>query len=188
MKITVTQAVEERKYLIKRIYSLIQRAEFVRCDEGAGKDFAEKSTSMEEWKRKIEISWNNIQYYIERYQKLEQLLLEMDAKTMIKTSAGTISVSAALMFKRRLEGCDFEGVELEFEEQLFRKIRQEYKEKMHKAQERGYLLIDPLKILRMAEDMIDDKNKLLKELTTKIQLSNADTWIEIEEEKHVPAD
>lgn len=183
MKMTVTQAVEERKYLVKRIFSLIQRAEFIQCKEDTEKSSVERFIETGRWRREAESSWNNIQYYIERYQKLEMLLLESDAGTQIDTSIGKITVSAALLLKRRLNGYDFEGVELEFEEQLLKKIRQEYREKSGKAQENGHLLIDPLNILKMAEEMIDKKNRLLAELTTGIQISNSDTWIEIEEEK-----
>lgn len=189
MEITVTQALEEKKLLIKRIFHLTEQAEFVECAAGIESNSVGSCVETARCKKQAEAFWQEILTSVEQYQRLEMAILASDAATRIETSFGEFSVAAALSLVRRLNGYDFDGVELEFEENLFRKVRREYREKRKKTEVSGGLFLDPLNIMGRANQLLEKKNRLLAELTTQIRLSNAKTWIEIEGEvKHVSAD
>lgn len=180
MKMTVTQALEERKLLVKQIFGMTERAEFVGIRKQ--KEDSAVGSWMEngKWKQTAEEYWQAITDGIQKYQKLDAAILAADATAQIETSFGTFSVLAALSIKKRLDGFDFDGVELEFEENLFRKVRREYREKEKQAEGDSGKMIDPLDILTRAEELIEKKNRFLAELTAQIQLSNARTWITME--------
>lgn len=180
MEMTVTQALEERKLLIKKIFYMTERAEFVGSGKGMEDNSVGRCMETAKWKKRAERAWKEILDSIQRYQKLDAAILASDAAAHIDTSFGRFTVAEGLSLKKRLDGYDFDGVELEFEENLFRKVRQEYREKIEKAEQKEALLVDPFNIMEKAEQLVERKDQLLTELTTQIQLSNANTWIQIE--------
>lgn len=203
----VAQALAERSLLIEKIFDATEQAQFV-CPMRQGEELSF-------FEKRAERAYQGILEDIEQYQKIDRAIGASDASTYIETSGGTFSVMEALALKRRLDGSDFAQEELDFEENLCRKIRREYREQsaevkqnnrqLNRMMERAslyaleqdrkhqpllerteayveahtMLLADPLDIMERARELTKKNDRLLVELNTQIQLSNANTMIQI---------
>lgn len=127
-RISVAQALEERNYLIKKIYDDTDRAQFVDAVRKTEERSMEKRIANGRFERQAEASFQKIMEDIRQYQRLNRAILVSDASTYVETSQGKLTVAEALSLKRRLDGSDLSGEDLDFEENLCRKIRRQYEE------------------------------------------------------------
>lgn len=129
-EIPVAQALAEKSFLLKRIYDATDSAQFVGAVRKAEERTMAKRVENARFAREAEASYRSILEDIEQYQRVERAILDSDASTYVETSRGKLTVAQALSLKRRLDGSDPSCEDLDFEENLCRKIRREYEEKM----------------------------------------------------------
>lgn len=128
--IPVAQALAERSLLVKKIFDATDDARFVGTVKKAEEKSMAKRIENARFEQQAEASFQKIMENIEQYQRIDRAILASDAVTYIETSRGRFTVAEALALKRRLDGSDLSGEDLDFEENLCRKIRREYEEKM----------------------------------------------------------
>ena len=129
-KMLVTQALDERDLLVKKITDKIAKASFVDTIKlNEDKVFA-KRIEKTEYVKEAEAAYQQIGDLIERFQKIDAAIVESNAKTKIKTSYGPFTVAGAISLRSRLRGIDSYEGEADFEGKLREKLSDEYNERV----------------------------------------------------------
>lgn len=112
-KLLITQALDERDLLVKKINSKIERIDFVDGKKRNEEKAIQQVITKEEFCKKVKTSYQQIQDLIKRYQKIDEAIITSNANTYIETSFGTYSVAVALSMRNRLRelnAMDFETI------------------------------------------------------------------------------
>lgn len=112
-KLLITQALDERDLLVKKINSKIERIDFVDGKKRNEEKVIQQVVTKEEFCKKVKTSYQQIQDLIKRYQKIDEAIITSNANTYIETSFGTYSVAVALSMRNRLRelnAIDFETI------------------------------------------------------------------------------
>lgn len=112
-KLLITQALDERDLLVKKINSKIERIDFVDGKKRNEEKVIQQVITKEEFCKKVKTSYQQIQDLIKRYQKIDEAIIISNANTYIETSFGTYSVAVALSMRNRLRelnAMDFETI------------------------------------------------------------------------------
>lgn len=112
-KLLITQALDERDLLVKKINSKIERIDFVDGKKRNEEKVIQQVITKEEFCKKVKTSYQQIQDLIKRYQKIDEAIITSNANKYIETSFGTYSVAVALSMRNRLRelnAMDFETI------------------------------------------------------------------------------
>lgn len=112
-KLLITQALDERDLLVKKINSKIERIDFVDGKKRNEEKVIQQVITKEEFCKKVKTSYQQIQDLIKRYQKIDEAIITSNANTYIETSFGTYTVAVALSMRNRLRelnAMDFETI------------------------------------------------------------------------------
>ena len=112
-KLLITQALDERDLLVKKINSKIERIDFVDGKKRNEEKVIQQVVTKEEFCKKVKTSYQQIQDLIKRYQQIDEAIITSNANTYIETSFGTYSVAVALSMRNRLRelnAMDFETI------------------------------------------------------------------------------
>ena len=129
-KMLVTQALDERDLLVKKIADKIEKASFVDTVKPNEEKVYAKKISKEEYAKEAEAAYQQIVDLIDRFQKLDAAIVDSNAKTEIATSYGTFTVAGAISLRSRLRGMGAYDGEADFEGKLHDKLRYEYSERV----------------------------------------------------------
>ena len=112
-KLLITQALDERDLLRKKINNKIQKANFVDMAKNNEENVVNARVDRETFKKQAEASFQQIRDLINRYQKIDAAIVASNASTKIQTSYGEYTVAAAISLRNRLRSVDdktdFEG-------------------------------------------------------------------------------
>lgn len=123
-KLLITQALDERDLLVKKINSKIERIDFVDGKKRNEEKVIQQVITKEEFCKKVKTSYQQIQDLIKRYQKIDEAIITSNANTYIETSFGTYSVAVALSMRNRLRELNV----MDFETILRNKMEENYYE------------------------------------------------------------
>lgn len=123
-KLLITQALDERDLLVKKINSKIERIDFVDGKKRNEEKVIQQVITKEDFCKKVKTSYQQIQDLIKRYQKIDEAIITSNANTYIETSFGTYSVAVALSMRNRLRGLNA----MDFETILRNKMEENYYE------------------------------------------------------------
>ena len=157
-KMLVTQALDERDLLVKKIGDKIAKASFVDTVRPNEDKVYAKRINRAEYAKEAEASYQQILDLIDRFQKIDAAIVDSNARTEVKTGYGTFTVAGALSLRSRLRGMDSYDGEADFEGKRQEKLNTDYNERVR---------------------FFDLTKRLLTELDTQIKVSNATTFIEI---------
>ena len=129
-KMLVTQALDERDLLVKKISDKIEKASFVDTIKPNEDKVFEKRISKEEYAKEAEAAYQQINDLIQRFQKIDAAIVDSNAKTGIQTSYGEFTVAGAISLRSRLRGMDAYDGEADFEGKLRNKMRNEYNDRI----------------------------------------------------------
>lgn len=137
----VTQALDERDLLLKKIRQRIDDAGFVDFKKENEEKVARRNMSAEEFSQQAQRSYQQIMDMIKRYGKIDAAIVESNANTKIMTSYGEYTVAAAISLRNRMRGKqknissflgqnsyheDDENQQADFESWILKRIEQEY--------------------------------------------------------------
>lgn len=128
-KMLVTQALDERDLLVKKISDKISMASFVDTIKPNEEKVFNKRISKDEYAKEAESAYQQIMDLIERFQKLDAAIVASNASTMITTSYGTYTVAGAISLRGRLRGTSAYN-DADFEYELKEKFQNEYNERV----------------------------------------------------------
>ena len=129
-KMLVTQALDERDLLVKKINDKIIKASFVDTIKPNEDKVYAKRVDKTEYAKDAEASYQQITDLIERFQKLDAAIVDSNAKTEVKTSYGNFTVAGAIALRSRLRSRDSYDGEADFERKLQEKLVSEYNERV----------------------------------------------------------
>lgn len=95
-KMLITQALDERDLLVKRIADKIAKASFVDTIKPNEDKVYAKRIAREEYAREAESAYQQIIDLIERFQKIDAAIVASNAKTEITTSYGVFTVAGSI--------------------------------------------------------------------------------------------
>lgn len=125
-KMLVTQALDERDLLVKKIADKISKANFVDTIKLNEVNVFTQRISKEEFAVQAEASYQQIQDLIIRFQKIDAAIVDSNARTEIVTSYGKYTVAGALSLRSRLKGGGAYEGDADFEGMLQRRMKREY--------------------------------------------------------------
>ena len=216
-KMLVTQALDQRDLLVKKICDKIRKASFTETKKHNEEKVMERRVTQKEFEKEARSSYQQIIDLIHWYDKVDQAILRSNAETMIETSYGTMSIANALALRSRLNCSNAYDSDSNFEGNLMMKLEEELNEKIRVmeqknkglqntaetmrlsilgkdtktkdetplkvvdvyVQENTTELIDPLNVRKKINELNERRETILNELDTKIKVSNATTFVEI---------
>lgn len=216
-KMLVTQALDQRDLLVKKICDKIRKASFTETKKHNEEKVMERRVTQKEFEKEARSSYQQIIDLIHWYDKVDQAILRSNAETIIETSYGTMSIANALALRSRLNCSNAYDSDSSFEGNLMMKLQEELNEKIRVmeqknkglqntaetmrlsilgkdtktkdetplkvvdvyVQENTTELIDPLNVRKKIDELNERRETILNELDTKIKVSNATTFVEI---------
>lgn len=145
-KLLITQALDERDLLVKKINSKIERIDFVDGKKRNEEKVIQQVITKEEFCKKVKTSYQQIQDLIKRYQKIDEAIITSNANTYIETSFGTYSVAVALSMRNRLRELNA----MDFETILRNKMEENYYEVLELKDLRNRRLEDDAEKMRLS--------------------------------------
>lgn len=156
-KMLVTQALDERDLLVKKIADKIVLANFVdTIKPNEDKVFA-KRISKEEFSKEAESAYQQIMDLIDRYNKIDAAIVASNANTEITTSYGIFTVAGAISLKNRLNGVKKNNAD--FEAQLEKKLSRDYGEFVQICERKNLQLEKTAEEMRLSILGKDSKTK-----------------------------
>ena len=145
-KLLITQALDERDLLVKKINSKIERIDFVDGKKRNEEKVIQQVITKEEFCKKVKTSYQQIQDLIKRYQKIDEAIITSNANTYIETSFGTYSVAVALSMRNRLRELNA----MDFETILRNKMEENYYEVLELKDLRNRRLEEDAETMRLS--------------------------------------
>ncbi len=133
-KMLVTQALDERDLLVKKIQDKIAKASFVDTIKPNEEKVLDARVSRDEFAQDAESAYQQILDLITRFQKIDSAIVASNAKTKINTSYGELSVAGAISLRSRLRGTGSYHSEADFESSLQDKMEREYEGRVSMAE------------------------------------------------------
>ncbi len=103
-KMLVTQALDERDLLVKKIADKIAKASFVDTIKPNEDKVYAKRIGKEEYAKEAESAYQQILDLTDRFQKIDVAIVASNATTKITTSYGVYTVAGAIALRSRLHG------------------------------------------------------------------------------------
>ncbi len=133
-KMLVTQALDERDLLVKKIQDKIAKANFVDTVKPNEEKVLDARVSRDEFAKDAESAYQQIKDLIDRFQKIDAAIVASNAKTTINTSYGEYTVAGAISLRSRLRGAGSYDGDADFESALQRKMETEYERRVDLAE------------------------------------------------------
>lgn len=158
-KMLVTQTLDERELLVKKIADKISKASFVDTIKPNEEKVYEKRISKEEYAKEAESAYQQIVDLIDRFQKIDAAIVDSNARTKITTSYGTFTVAGAISLRSRLRGIGAYGGDADFEGRLQKKLAHEYSERVQFCDRKNSQLQSTAEEMRLSILGKDSKTK-----------------------------
>ena len=139
-KMLVTQALDERDLLVKKINSKIAKASFVDTIKPNEEKVFAGNMKKEDYAKEAEAAFQQIMDLIDRYQKIDAAIVASNASTFVTTSYGTYSVAGAIAPRNRLRGKGTYSGEADFEKTLADKMSGEYRARVRFCDDKNSVL------------------------------------------------
>ena len=128
IRLLVTQALDERDLLNKKINDKIMSAVFVDVVKHNEETVLNRRVDCETFQKEAQSTYQQINDLIERYKNIEAAIVESNANTFIETSYGKFSIAAAIALRNRLRGdLKFDG-KADFETTLYQRMKRAYED------------------------------------------------------------
>ena len=164
VRLLVTQALDERDLLNKKINDKIKTAVFVDVVKHNEETVLNRRVDRETFQKEAQSSFQQINDLIERYKNIEAAIVESNANTFIETSYGKFSIAAAIALRNRLRGdLKFDG-KADFETTLYRKMKRAYDDCVTTMEVKNDALAETAEQMRLSILGIETKVKSDKPL------------------------
>ena len=163
-KMLMTQALDERDLLVKKINDKIEKIRLVDVKKRNEEKTAENRNSVEEFKQNAESAFQQITDLIERYQRLDAAIIASNAATWIETIYGRYTVADAIALRNRLKGEGVYSDEASFEDSIIEQFRKQYQNAIMTADTKNKIIERQAEEMRMSILGRDNKTKESKSL------------------------
>ena len=163
-KMLVTQALDERDLLVKKINDKIAKIKLVDTKKHNEEKTIDNRVLPEEFKKAAESGYQQIIDLIIRYQRLDAAIVASNAGTWIETSQGKYTVAGAIALRNRLKGSGIYNDEGCFEENLVAVFEEQLRNSVQLADQRNRMLDGQAENMRMTILGRENKAKETKPL------------------------
>ncbi len=137
-RMLVTQALDERDLLVKKIMDKINKASFVDTIKVNEDKVYEARTGRDEFTQEVKGAYQQIMDLIDRYQRIDAAIVASNAQTKISTSYGEFTVAGAISLRSRLRHNDkYIGDNTDFESALQCKMNVDLQQKLAFAEQKN---------------------------------------------------
>ena len=126
-RMLVTQALDERDLLVKKIGDKISKIRVVDTKKRNEAKTMTGNTTTEEFGNTARAAYQQIIDLIDRHQRLDRAIVASNAATMLQTGHGQISVAGAIALRNRLKGDGIYGTKGNFENLLTAEMEGQYR-------------------------------------------------------------
>lgn len=158
-KLLVTQALDERDLLVKKINDKIHTATLADVIKHNEDTVYNRRLTREEFQKEAESAYQQICDLIERYNRLEAAIVESNANTFIETSYGRFSVAGAITLRNRMRGDVKYGGVADFESTLLYKLKKNYHDCIDTIERKNKSLADTAEEMRLSILGRENKSK-----------------------------
>lgn len=159
-RMSVAQALNERDFLVSRIYDKIRKASFADTRKANEESVLKNQIPKEKFEQRAGRDFQQILELIERYQKIDAAIVTSNAVTYVEAAGEKFSVAVALSLRDRLRGVGFYEEDADFEGMLCRKMEEEYGNCRREAEKENEALRDRANQLHM--NILSGQNRLQK--------------------------
>lgn len=149
-KMLVTQALDERDLLVKKINDKIEKASFVDTIKPNEEKVLDARVSREEFAKDAESAYQQIQDLIDRFQKIDAAIVASNANTRINTTYGEFTVAGAISLRSRLRGIGSYDGEADFEAALQLKMEKDFQKRLSAAELKNKQLQSTAESMRLS--------------------------------------
>lgn len=149
-KMLITQALDERDLLVKKISDKICKAKFVDTAKRNEEKVYEARISKEDFAKEANAAYQQIMDLIGRYQKIDAKIVNSNANTYIDTSYGKMSVASAIALRGRLRGTGPYEDQADFEGNLAQIMQLQYNKCVQFAESRNQKLQNTAEEMRLS--------------------------------------
>ena len=184
----MTQALDERDLLVKKINEKIVKIKLVDTKKHNEEKTVNERVTVEEFTKTAQAAWQKITDLVERYRRLDAAIVASNAATMIETAQGSMTIAAAIALRSRLRGDGIYEAKGTFEDNLIEQAQRQYVQSVTTAENRNKLLESKADDMRMAILGRDAKTKddaPLEVVTAFIQANTTDVIDPLGVEKKV---
>lgn len=158
-KMLVTQALDERDLLVKKIGDKIAKASFTDAKKHNEEKVMEGKIESGTFNKNAESAYQQIMDLIQRFQKIDAAIVASNAATMIHTSFGDYTVAGAISLRSRMRGSGSYEEETDFEYNLFSKMKSELDQRLLTIENKNKQLETTAENMRLSILGKDSKTK-----------------------------
>ena len=103
-KMIVTQALDERDLLKKKIRDAIAKCDFVAVQKPGDDVIAQDKQKVADYEAEVKASFQSIRYMMDRYTRLDAAILLANATTKIEVAGKTMTRAAAINLRKMMKG------------------------------------------------------------------------------------
>ncbi len=160
----MTQALDERDLLVKKINDKIEKIRLVDVKKRNEDTTADSRISVEEFSKNAESAYQQITDLIDRYQRLDAAIIASNAVTLIETIYGKYTVAGAIALRNRLKGEGIYSEDASFEGSIIEQFRKQYQSAIMAADAKNKNIERQAEEMRMSILGRDNKTKESKSL------------------------
>jgi hypothetical protein len=187
-KMLVTQALDERDLLVKKIQDKIAKASFTDVKKRNEKKVIDRRVLEDTFRQEAESAYQQIMDLIGRFQKIDAAIVASNAVTMIHTSFGDYTVAGAISLRSRMRGSGSYEDEADFEQSLYTKMKNELDKRLLSIENKNKQLDTTAESMRMSilgkESKAKD-DKPLEVVNTYVQENTAELVDPLDVQKKV---
>ena len=187
-KMLVTQALDERDLLVKKIQDKIAKASFTDVKKHNEKKVIDRRVLEETFRQEAESAYQQIMDLIDRFQKIDAAIVASNAATMIHTFFGDYTVPGAISLTSRMRGNGTYGDEADFEQSLYTKMKNELDKRLISVENKNKQLESTAESMRLSilgKDTKAKDDKPLEVVATYVQENTAELVDPLDVQKKV---
>ena len=149
-RLLVTQALDERDLLVKKIADKIAKASFVDTMKNNEETVSKARIDKEAFGRQAESAFQQIRDLIARFQRIDAAIVASNAATKIQTSYGEFTIAGAISLRSRLRGAGVYEECADFEGSLLRKMENEFQSQVQNIEAKNRQLQSTAESMRLS--------------------------------------
>lgn len=176
-KMLVTQALDERDLLVKKIQDKIEKASFTDVKKHNEKKVIDRRVLEETFCQEAESAYQQIMDLITRFQKIDAAIVASNAVTMIHTSFGDYTVAGAISLRSRMRGTGSYDYDADFEQSLYSKMKSELDKRLISIESKNKQLeatAESMRLSILGKDTKTKDDKPLEVVTTYVNENTAE--------------
>ena len=163
-KMLVTQALDERDLLVKKIGDKISKMKLIDVKKRNEEKTADSRVTPEEFSSTASAAYQSIMDLIDRFQRIDAAIVASNAVSMVKTSYGEFTVAGAIALRNRLKGSGIYEKDGAFENRLITQLERQYQTAVQAAEFKNKNLESQAETMRLSILGKDSKVKDVKPL------------------------